>query len=81
MTKKDEVAAHHKLNRIKRTMKTYQNAFDRSLKARQMSDTFVDDKHEFHIYYSKMVDAEIRCMELDEMINKMVDEYQYLINK
>lgn len=78
MRKEREMLLEKKMIRIKKVMKDYHNAFDRSLRFRRFMESFKDDRHEYRLYFEKMTDAEIRCIELDEALSKLISEYQLL---
>lgn len=78
MKKQIEIKQEKKLAQIKRLMKLYHSAFDRSLKFRSIMEAFKDERYERRLYFEKMTDAEIRCIELDEKIGILIGELQLL---
>lgn len=76
--KEKQMLLEKKMIRIKKVMKDYHNALDRSLRFRKFMESFKDDRHEYRLYFEKMTDAEIRCIELDESLSRLIAEYQLL---
>ena len=63
---------------IKKRMKEFHSCLDRSLKHRKMLDSYKVGTDEYKMYFEKVVESEIRCIELDEIIWRLYNEYLFI---
>lgn len=63
---------------IKKRMKEFHSAFDRSLNQRHKMNAYKKDSEEYKILFEKVIESEIRCIELDEIIFRLYKEYVML---
>lgn len=63
---------------IKKRMNEYHSAFNKSLKNRKILESYRKDSEDFKTLFDKVVESEIRCIELDEIIFRLYTEYKSL---
>lgn len=63
---------------IKKRMNEYHGALNKSLKNRKILESYRKDSEDFKTLFDKVVESEIRCIELDEIIFRLYTEYKSL---